>query len=87
MISYGFFPGGDPRTFHPDGPECDPEELANHKAACRLWDEAEERGETPRDEPGSCEWWFDAEGRSVAHVLRARYGIGTYDFDDAGMTP
>lgn len=40
-VGYGYFPGGDPREFHPD-PECSSEaERAAHKAAC----EAADRGE------------------------------------------
>lgn len=35
---YGFFPGGDPRSFSPDEESCTPEEIAAHKAACEAWD-------------------------------------------------
>lgn len=49
---YGFFHGGDPRNFFPDGECCSPQEIENHKRACELWDEAEARGETP--EPEAC---------------------------------
>lgn len=34
---YGFFLGGDPRLFTPDG-ENEPHEHAAHKAACEAWD-------------------------------------------------
>ena len=75
---YGGFPGGDPRTFHPTYESCSEKEIQNHKAACKLWDEAEARGETP--EPESCPsgWIYDDNGEVIAHVLRMPYGIGVY---------
>ena len=69
---YGFFHGGDPRKFHPDGESNSPQELADHTAACKLWDEAEARGETPT--PESCPSGWNAD-RTI-HVLRSKYGLG-----------
>lgn len=38
QVTYGFFCGGDPRTFSPD-PECSTdEERANHKRLCADWE-------------------------------------------------
>lgn len=47
---YGGFCGGDPRKFHPDGEVCTPEEIENHRKACALWDDAEDRGAQPTPE-------------------------------------
>ncbi len=81
---YGFFCGGDPRKFHPDSEGCSEEEIAHHKAACALWDEAEARGETPEPEACPSGFLYDEDGKCVGHVLRAPYGIGiyTYEVDD-----
>ena len=84
---YGFFCGGDPRSFHPEEDCCTEQEIANHRAACALWDEAEARGEKPTPEACPSGWVYDAEGKPVMHVLRAPYGIGTYSYeidDDEG---
>lgn len=78
---YGFFTGGDPRKFHPDHESCRPEELANHKRACELWDAAEARGETPEPEKCPSGFMYDADGKCVGHVLRAPYGIGTQVYE------
>jgi len=72
MISYGFFCGGDPRTFFPDPESCRLEEIENHKRACALWNDAEARGETPTPEACPSGW---NEDRTI-HVLRAPYGLG-----------
>ena len=47
-VIYGFYHGGDPRKFSPDYECCSEKEIADHKAACKLWDDMETRGETPR---------------------------------------
>ena len=75
-MMYGCFHGGDPRDFHPDYESCTDAEIENHKAACKLWDEADARGETP--EPEACPSGWRKAGESVVHVLKAPYGIGTY---------
>lgn len=69
---YGFFCGGDPRSFHPDGECCTPEELENHRLAC---DEAEKL-ENHRHLPCPSGWIRTPHGD--AHILRAPFGIGTY---------
>lgn len=73
---YGFFAGGDPRDFSPDYESCDPKEISRWKAACKLWDEAESRGETPTPEKCPSGWERDEATGAVMHVLRAPYGIG-----------
>lgn len=45
---YGFFLGGDPRLFTPDGESNTPEEIESHRVACEAW----ERGERPELRPG-----------------------------------
>lgn len=79
-IGYGFFHGGDPRKFHPDSDSTE-KELQNHKAACKLWDEAEARGETPEPEKCPSGFLFDETGKCHGHVLRSTYGLGTYEFE------
>lgn len=78
---YGFFCGGDPRKFFPDADSCSEAELANHKAACELWYEAESRGVVPEPEKCPSGWIFDSAGNPVVHVLRAPYGIGCYTYE------
>jgi hypothetical protein len=75
---YGHYTGGDPRTFHPDGECCTETEIENHKAACKLWDEAEARGETPT--PEACPSGWNAD--HTVHVLRAPYGIGVQTYTE-----
>ena len=78
---YGYFCGGDPRKFSPDGECCSPAEIENHKRACNLWDEAESRGETLEPEKCPSGWIYDDAGKAIAHVLRAPYGIGIYSVE------
>lgn len=78
---YGYFCGGDPRLFHPDMDDCSQEEIAFHKRACQIWDDAEERGETPEPENSPSGWIYDENtGKRIIHVLRAPYGIGSYTY-------
>lgn len=35
---YGFYRPKNPNHFFPDYPECTPQEIANHKLACELYD-------------------------------------------------
>mgnify|MGYP000367032144 CR=1 FL=1 len=90
---YGYFKGGDPRKFSPDGDACSPDEISNHKASCDLWNDMESKGKTPSPEDCPSGWIYDTDGKTVAHVLVAPYGIGVYsvefeqyfdarDFDD-----
>jgi len=81
-MGYGYFHGGDPRKFFPDGESCSEDEIKNHAAACALWDEAEKRGETPTPEECPSGWLTDAKGNRIMHILRAPYGIGAYEYDD-----
>lgn len=82
QYGYGYFNGGDPRKFCPDGECCTEKEIENHSRACALWNEAEQRGEIPTPEKCPSEWIFNNKGEPVAHVLRAPYGIGSYTYDD-----
>lgn len=77
---YGFFCGGDPRKFYPDHESCSEREIATHKSACDIWNEMEARGETPSPENCPSGWIYDESGKAVAHVLRAPYGIGSYEY-------
>lgn len=78
-VGYGFFCGGDPRTFTPDE-ECSTEqERAKWKADC----EAYTKGEIG-DQPSSGQSTYDAQGRLVAHIQTGGYGLGTYTYDDPG---
>lgn len=74
---YGFFHGGDPRDFHPDREECSPDEIENHRLACEVA-EAQAEG---RELPCPSGYIYDANGDWIAHVLRAPFGIGTYQYE------
>jgi hypothetical protein len=73
-VTYGYFPGGDPRDFTPDEESCRPDEIARWKEACAAW----ERGEKP--DPGGPH--IPLEG-GCGHITMAYYGIGTYSIRDA----
>lgn len=72
---YGYFTGGDPRNFFPDGEDMNsPEELANHKRAC----EEAQRIDKSSDLPCPSGW---VRGPGfVAHVLVAPFGIGVQNY-------
>lgn len=77
-MGYGYFNGGDPRSFYPDHESCSETEISNHRAACRLWDEAEHlhsKSLQPEDCPSG---WIQSPGGTAIHILRSPYGIGTY---------
>ncbi len=78
---YGFFCGGDPTKFHPDEESCSEQELENHKLACKLWRETLMMGKTPSQEECPSSWLYDKDGKATIHVLRAPYGIGTYEIN------
>lgn len=80
--NYGFFCGGDPRDFHPDGESCSGEEIENHRKACALWDESIAKGETPT--PESCPSGWNAD--HTMHILRSPYGIGVTSTEEASGT-
>ena len=68
---YGFFHGGDPREFHPDGECCSPKEYENHKRACAEADRLDEKRELPC--PSG---WERLPDGTLCHILRAPFGIG-----------
>jgi len=67
VTGYGYFPGGDPRTFSPDPEMNTPEEMAAWEKACAAY----EQDETP-DQRDGCVWI-----RGVK-ITRCRFGIGGY---------
>lgn len=76
-VVYGFFHGGDPRTFHPDYESCDEKEIANWKEACAKAEELESARELP------CPSGWIRTPEFTAHILKAPFGIGTnvYEFE------
>jgi hypothetical protein len=72
-VSYGFFPGGDPREFHPDPESSTEEEREAHRLAC----EAAESGEKTNESP-ACQWLVSEDGQSAAVVTHGKFGLGTY---------
>jgi len=66
---YGFFPGGDPRRFMPDGDSTETE-VANHKAACAAWDRGEQQSRA------------DCTHGPGFVVTVCQFGLGTYDYDE-----
>lgn len=82
--SYGYFHGGDPRTFTPDAESCTNDEMEKWKTDCKKWDEGE-RAPTP----SSCAFNTEPialpnkEGEIVTHapgeviLTRSFYGVGT----------
>ena len=73
--------------FWPYAECCSEQEIANHAAACKLFDEAEASGKTPTPEDCPSGWIYDKDGKPWIHVLRAPYGIGTYEYDDGEPDP
>jgi hypothetical protein len=74
-VGYGYYPGGDPRDFHPDPECCSTEEYGRWQEACAAW----ERGETP--DPGGPHKHFEG-----GHVTVAHYGLGTYTMRDETLS-
>ena len=72
FMGYGFFPGGDPRDFHPDGESCSEEEIKAHKEACARWDAGEVKDE------GHSGVIIPLPNNGVAIACGHRFGIGTY---------
>ena len=70
--TYGYFHGGDPRSFHPDGECCSETEIARWKEACAKAEELEACRSLP------CPSGFQRMGDATVHVTRAPFGIGTY---------
>ena len=76
---YGHFIGGDPRRFTPDPEMCTLKEIERHAEACKMWNDAEAKGEKPT--PESCpSGWRLVNGRTV-HILRAPFGVGIYEYE------
>lgn len=75
QTGYGFFPGGDPRTFTPD-PECSTE---SERAAWASDCERFERGEQIFTRT-SC--YFERTDAGVNIVTPSGYGQGTYTMTD-----
>ena len=73
-MQYGFYNGGDPRNFSPDG-ENTPEEIAAHKEACAKWTEAENAAKPSPDAPCPSGWITPN-----IHVTCAPFGPGVYSF-------
>ena len=71
---YGFYHGGDPRDFHPDYESSTPDEIENHKRACREADASVRKQSLPC--PSGYEQLEHNGQMVVAHVLRAPFGIG-----------
>lgn len=71
---YGFFPGGDPRTFNPDPDGSTEEERQAWEEDCRAWNETEERGEKPGFKEPAC-----LMGDGVI-LTRGMYGLGSYEW-------
>lgn len=83
-VVYGFFCGGDPRTFTPDEESCTAEEITRWNEACAMWDRADAEHLMLQAEPGSGEAFYDGEGRMIMHVLKPRYGIGINSYPCEG---
>lgn len=77
-VTYGYFPGGDPRDFNPDPECCTPEEMARHKAACEEWD----RGDKTEHERHHHKAETLADGRAVIASYPGAFGLGTYSIRD-----
>lgn len=69
--SYGFFHGGDPRDFSPDGENNTDEEKAAHDEACKAFDEADKKGE-----PLPLMRCASGPSPCGGHVLRSQFGLG-----------
>lgn len=77
-VTYGYFPGGDPRDFCPDPECCTPEELERHRLACEQW----ERGEKTEHERHHHTAMDLPDGRKVIASHPGAFGLGTYSIRD-----
>lgn len=68
---YGFFCGGDPRDFTPDGEASTEAERERHKQDCAAWD----RGEQPNVNANAPHF------TESAHIVPAGYGLGVYSVE------
>lgn len=71
-VTYGWFPGGDPREFSPDPESSTDAELARHRADCEAWEAGEgvDRG-GPHVPLGD-----------IGHLTLSAYGLGSYTWRD-----
>lgn len=76
-VTYGFFPGGDPRDFTPDPECCTEAELAAHKQACEEW----ERGDRKEYERHRHEA-TEQDGKVMIASYAGAFGLGTYSTRD-----
>lgn len=76
-VTYGTFPGGDPRMFTPDSIEdgTTEEEMARWKADCA----AAEQGQVRQDPAGR---WIVLGGGAAVHILQGKYGLGACRYRD-----
>lgn len=74
---YGYFPGGDPRKFHPDLDCCSEKEIEAHRLACEAWN----RGEMKECPPGSGVL-VDSDGKPCGFWDGGPFGIGGYEMND-----
>ena len=78
IVSYGFFPGGDPRDFFPDPESCAPEQMEAHKRACELYEQ-----DAIQHVSGQHHFpLHDGEGRLIGYSTSLAFGIGTYTLQD-----
>jgi hypothetical protein len=78
QVTYGYFPGGDPREFTPDEESCTPNEIEAWKLACELVESGEVKLVS-----GQHHWpVFDKLGVCIGHTTHSPFGIGTYTYND-----
>lgn len=78
QVTYGYFPGGDPREFTPDEECCTADELKAWKRACELVESGEVKLVS-----GQHHWpVFDGDGNRIGHTTHSPFGIGTYTYED-----
>lgn len=83
---YGFFPGGDPRRFSPDGEDSNsPEEIAAHAKACEEWNAREKAGEASEPVVGAVHGQLtDSDGNVKGGFIAcgvSGFGMGSYEYD------
>ena len=73
--AYGYFHGGDPRKFCPDGEGNTDDERKAHEEACKAFDDADAKGEPLP--PMRC-----ASGALPCgvHLLKSQFGLGVYSY-------
>lgn len=82
--SYGFFHGGDPRTFTPDGEFASPKEYARWKADCLAFSEGRGKATPPSCLPNTEPFTYTAQSDDLvtvppgqALITHSHYGLGT----------